>query len=813
MHTNSEDRSSNTLDPDDAETLSDGRQGPSPEISLPDDLKVLENIPDALRDRDQWVCWHNGCRDCHTACEHVVDACPDCEGDISKIPDDPTTGRYAKSNDPKTWTDFKTAVAYHQSDDTDTEGIGYMFAKDGPFVGLDLDGCVTDGALTGGAWNVVNRLDSYTEGSPSGTGLHIICEGFLPDVGNRTTDVKGMKELELYEQGRYFTFTGRHLEQSPETVERRSQELYDLCKEVFEKDSAEQSSAPSVPNDLENRELIEKAKQANDNGKFSRLWSGDTSMHNDDHSRADQALVNKLAFWTGGDRDRIDQLFRESGLCREKWTSRSDYRKRTIDKALEGGTDFYDPSSSSDNHRTNGQADRSDNNNTSDDTDPWAAVRNTYDSNKGEARVEAAGQIIEELQIATHRGSGRVHVWDEDEKVYVNDGDQSIRERLVETLQARFSQHEVNEILGMVRARTYRDTFGAKGFIPVANGDLEVTADEVDLKETTPERGFRNRSPAAWDADADAPIFEDYLEEVVQTEKERHTLQEYVGYALMYWGLPYHKALFLVGPQASGKSTFLNVVQELLGKTTQLSPQQLVDEKFGAIELEDSWANIASDIPSALLGNVGRFKEITAGDRIHAERKYEQGYAIEPTAKHFYSANQLPEIKIDDDAFFRRVLIVAFPKTVPREERDPNLPNQLKMEIDGILRWAVEGLCRLLGNEGFTRDQKPKETRRLWDEHASSIGQFKVRRLEVTGHSQDVEAKHGVYQAYTDFCMENGLPTETQQKLTRVLKRDPRIGQAKRKPEGSERVECYVGVLLYNSDQRGPTRGRARRAS
>jgi putative DNA primase/helicase len=283
----------------------------------------------------------------------------------------------------------------------------------------------------------------------------------------------------------------------------------------------------------------------------------------------------------------------------------------------------------------------------------------------------------------------------------------------------------------------------------------------------------------------------------VKTEAERKTLQEYAGYSLMYWGLPLHKALFLVGPQASGKSTFLNTLQQVLGKTTHLSPQQLVDDEYGAIELEDSWANIASDIPSALLSNVGRFKEITAGDRIRARRIYEQGYTIRPTAKHFYSANQLPEIKIDDNAFFRRVMIVAFPETVPREERDKDLPDRLSLEIDGILRWAVEGLQRLLQNEDFTRDLTPQETRRLWEEHASSIGQFKIRCLNVTGNGEHAVPKDEVYDAYGQFCMDKGLPTESQRKLTRVLKRDPRIGQAKRTPPGFEnQVRCYTGVEL-----------------
>lgn len=735
----------------------------------------LDNIPGELRSENQWVLWSEETRD----------------EDRTKVPKQPN-GRNASSTDSSTWTDFETARQAYRSGDFD--GFGFVFTEEGPFVGVDLDGCVNDGDLTGGAWDIVKRLDSYTEGSPSGTGLHIICRGFLPNLGNKSTDVAGLKELELYDQARYFTMTGRIVDGYGDSVEQRAQELYNLCEEVFGEEKP-QPVGTAEPVNVEDETLIEKAKTAKNGDKFARLWNGDISAYDNDHSRADQALVNLLAYWTGGDRDRIDQLFRQSGLCREKWTGRPDYRQRTIDKALEGRTEFYEPSSPSTDHRTNGHSEH-------DTGDPWDEVRSAHDSNKGKGRMDATAQLITELNPATHRASEELYVWDDSEKVYDDDGEQAIRERLVEELQSRFSQHEVNEILGMVKARTYRDDFGADGFVPVANGDLKVTADAVELADATPERGFRNRSPAEWDPDADAPVFRSYLEQVVKTEEERRTLQEYAGYALMYWGLPYHKALFLVGPQASGKSTFLKVLHDMLGKTTQLSPQQLVDDRFGAIELEDSWANIASDIPSALLSNVGRFKEITAGDPIHAERKYQQGYAIEPTAKHFYSANQLPEIKIDDNAFFRRVLIVAFPETIDRDQRDPNLGEKLRLELDGVLRWAVEGLQRLLDNEGFTRDLTPEETRRLWDEHASSIGQFKIRCLNVTGHSEDVAAKQDVYRAYTEFCMDNGLPTESQQKLTRVLKRDPRIGQAKRKPDGwDKRAKCYVGVQLPTGDE------------
>jgi hypothetical protein len=95
--------------------------------------------------------------------------------------------------------------------------------------------------------------------------------------------------------------------------------------------------------DLADDELLEKAMAAAGGGKFARLWAGDTSMHDGDHSRADLAMLCKLAFWTGGDRARMEQLFNRSGLARDKWRDRPDYRERSIDAALEQTTDYYEP--------------------------------------------------------------------------------------------------------------------------------------------------------------------------------------------------------------------------------------------------------------------------------------------------------------------------------------------------------------------------------------------------------------------------------------------------------------------------------------
>lgn len=760
----------------------------------------FDNIPPELREREAWVCWHVGCRNCHTAFEPHVETCPNCGADTTKIPDDPVTGTYAKSNDPQTWTDFETAVAYHKRGGTKTEGIGFMFDENGPFVGVDLDGCVRDGDLTGGAWNIVKKLDSYTEGSPSGTGLHIIIRAFITSDRNRTADVKGLKELEIYESGRYFTFTGRSLESTPKTVEQRARELHSLCEEVFPSNDKTETRQPQTPVDLDDRELIEKAKQAKKGDKFRRLWDGNTSGY-ESHSEAQQALANKLAFWTGGDEDRMVSLFISSGMCRGDDDVRK-FKKYDMPTALEGKTEFYEPDRQTAGGAPSGDGQATDQPELVDDLSGWDAILALYDQGeKRDGRYEASRRTRDDLKLATDRKSERMYVWNPETAVLEDHGEQAIGELLVDKLGPHWTRHEEGEIIQRVKHQTYRDSFGGP-FVPLRNGDLFVednaSISEFDLKEPTPERAPRARSAARWDKEARCPTFRKFLREAVPTKEERFTLQEYTGYCLMHWAMLLHKALFIVGPTASGKSTFLKVLRALLGAVASVSPHELVNGRFGAIELEHAWANIYTDINSSVLQNIGKFKQILAGEPMHAERKHQQGYEIEPTAKHLYSANRLPDVSIDDDAFFRRILLVSFPTTVPRDERDPKLADRLIDELDGVLLWAVEGLQRLMQNDAFTHDPDPQDTRRRWEEHSSSIGRFKAAALKVTGNQEDdVEAKEAVFTAYTEFCQDQGLSTETQQNLTRQLKRDPRISDAKRTPSYADtQCRCYTGIQI-----------------
>lgn len=280
-----------------------------------------ERVPAALKDEEQWVCWRTESRD----------------EKPTKVPVDPVSGGYARVNHPGTWAGFDAALAsYRERDGLD--GVGFVFRETGPYAGVDLDECVhpASGEVEAWARDIVDRLDSYTEWSPSGTGLHVIVEGAVPDGGNRRGGV------EMYDGHRYFTVTGDHMKGTPQTVQDRAGVLRAVHREhVGGREQTAEDAGERSAVELPDADLIERAMGAANGDKFAALWGGDTSGY-PSHSEADQALCTMLAFWTGGDPGRVEELFGRSGLVRDKWRNRPDYRERTIERAIETCTEFYE---------------------------------------------------------------------------------------------------------------------------------------------------------------------------------------------------------------------------------------------------------------------------------------------------------------------------------------------------------------------------------------------------------------------------------------------------------------------------------------
>jgi hypothetical protein len=274
-----------------------------------------------IRDLRQWLCWRIEERD----------------GKPTKVPYSPLTDQKASSTDPETWAGYEEAVSARREHGYD--GIGFAFTAEVVLCGVDLDACLEPetGEIESWAQEIVEELDSYTEISPSGTGIHVLVRAELPEGRNR----KG--RFEAYDRGRYFTVTGRHLSGTPRSIESRQEQLERVVRRVFgELDSTNghKRLQPEFVSELSDEEIIEKASAADNGEKFSRLWIGDTSRYRS-ASEADAALCSLLAFWAGPDAQRIDNLFRQSGLCREKWIRREDYRRKTIERVLRDRTEFY----------------------------------------------------------------------------------------------------------------------------------------------------------------------------------------------------------------------------------------------------------------------------------------------------------------------------------------------------------------------------------------------------------------------------------------------------------------------------------------
>jgi putative DNA primase/helicase len=250
-------------------------------------------------------------------------------------------GHPASATDPKTWSSFDEVMVAYREPTLALNGIGYVVTGDG-LVGIDFDHCrdpLHGGVIDPDVLQLLLELNTYTEPSPSGTGVRAFCYGILPSGGRR----KG--PFELYDRGRYFTLTGRHVDGFPATIMRRPVELVNIHTAIFGSPSSNGQPAPtprtSAP--VTDQTLIARAMAAKNGDLFRKLWVGDFNDY-PSPSEADLALCGLLAFWCGRDAEWMDALFRQSGLMRPKWDERrgaATYGERTLAAAIAEGHEVY----------------------------------------------------------------------------------------------------------------------------------------------------------------------------------------------------------------------------------------------------------------------------------------------------------------------------------------------------------------------------------------------------------------------------------------------------------------------------------------
>jgi hypothetical protein len=304
-----------------------------------------DGIPDELKALPQWCNWKLEIRQ-------------DRDGNYkwTKPPYQPNNSR-ASSDDPTTWHIFGDVMKGYERfrpwldrphSKLGFQGVGIFFAGD--FVGIDLDHCIADGNLEPWAAEIVANMATYTETSPSGTGVKLWCRGELPT--EKTGRRKG--QIEIYSSGRYFTVTGHHRPDTPREVRECNGELTELWQKVFgdarrpngkskPRKPATAGATSSKTYSPTDEDILGKAGKAANAGKFCDLMDGDTSGYTSP-SEVDMALAMILSFWTL-DASQIERIMRQSKLVRDKWNEprgAGTWIQETIASAIEKTTERYE---------------------------------------------------------------------------------------------------------------------------------------------------------------------------------------------------------------------------------------------------------------------------------------------------------------------------------------------------------------------------------------------------------------------------------------------------------------------------------------
>ncbi|MFB6115871.1 MAG: phage/plasmid primase, P4 family, partial [Candidatus Nanohalobium sp.] len=414
---------------------------------------------------------------------------------------------------------------------------------------------------------------------------------------------------------------------------------------------------------------------------------------------------------------------------------------------------------------------------------------------------------IKTVKLDPARNSKQIWHYDSQEKVWKRGGEDKVSELLYEHLPEKHSKHLEEE----TRTKVHR-------IDPIT---IILKIDEQELRDIERKDYLTSKIPVEYDLQEAAPEkFIEFLEDVTRNQEDMKKLQEFIGYCLMTETAKYEKALMILGPTDSGKSVFLDVVRELIGpeNIAQQSLQDLTNgRKWGLANLVGKIANIDHDLDPEAIEDIGTVKKITSGNPITVEPKWEQPYDYTPTAKHMFSANRTPARDKEDEAFYNRWLTVVFPRSIPREDQDPQLVEKLteEKELKRILNWAIAGYHRLESQGKFTGENGPYATREIWKEWGNSVERFitkfmitrrkKARKMKESEEydkedAQNLECKihtSTAYEVYQKYAVGMDMEVKSKQAFSSEVKKvkgvkhgNIRIGGTQRKGfSGIELVE------------------------
>ncbi|WP_205628430.1 phage/plasmid primase, P4 family, partial [Haloprofundus marisrubri] len=587
----------------------------------------------------------------------------------------------------------------------------------------------------GPSWGEVRAANQYVVGAGSQ----------LDDCDKDWCD-----ECATEEGGRYTLNADREIA----TIE--ASQIVDVLRQdpTYAPKEDEEPETPAPSSSADNSEVLAFALTESNDEKLKRLWRGDYSDYGGDRSEAECALAFKLAFWLQGDKRAVgramDGQLTAEGVSRpslSKWSEREDdgYRSSVLE-AVDKQTEYYTPSS--EKYQAPPAPEEDEEETKSAGVETWGKIRDLYQDteiNSKFARFAAAEKLNAEGAFITPRDTQKLYSYHEPSGLFEVGGVLDVERELQRGLGPHYTQHEKREIVGQLKAQTYvdRDCLNAGEYeddlFCVGNGVINLRT--MEFSEHSPKYCFTRGLKWDYDPDAEAPNIEEFVENITDRRADELTLYEMIGNCL----LPHYdfrSILVLFGRGKNGKSTFYDLVSEFLSREniSGVTMQKMAENRFATKAIVGNLANIAADMPSKKVNDLGTVKALTGSDPIDVEPKGKESYTAVNSAKLMFGANEPPVLGERTEAIQDRLYPIRFSTKFTDNPNDGNpdkvekstLMQQLtkEEEMSGLLNLALAGIRRLYDNGDFSMPESPEERLEYYEQYSDPIKMFRVNCLE-----------------------------------------------------------------------------------
>lgn len=760
------------------------------------------NVPEELKKLKQWGNFHKVWM-------------PE-RNKFTKIPINSMDGSPGKSNDPTTWSGFETALK-GLNRFKNADGLAFYFANG--YVGLDIDH-IKDELETyyQGNHNVVADIqdltkNSYREISLSGEGIHVIFKGKI--TGNRRR--KG--QFEMYQTGRFFALTGNVMSDGLSIESLNKTEMNTLYEYLFGKDKVIElhPEANSItPVDLSVTDIIKKAESSSKVGtRFRMFMEGGWEEFYTSQSEADMAFANDLAFWCGRNFHKMDKIFRNSSLMRDKYDQKHGavtYGVGLLNKAINEAQNIYNP------QKNDGPEVTFKFNNPKNKL----PHRSWDDTGRGQRLNDQFGEVFRWLatdkQWYYYNGS----FWEPDNGQYIENATEKVVNSIktekadlsfaIDTDEVkamkefyRFSKESRSHLAKVHMIDEFKkyvtidhNTFDHENMLlNTESGYVDLTNGE--LKDHDISLLFSEQTATEYSDSTDCPLWDEFLKQIFNNDENLiHYVQKAVGYSLT--GSVAEQVMFMcLGSGRNGKSVFINTIRNLFGTyAKQMNVESIVVHNSGGnansdiARLENTRLVTSSEANEGSRLDESLVKQLTGGDKILARFLYGKEFEYNPKFKIWMATNHLPLIRGTDDGIWRRLKVIPFNVQIPKDKVDKNLEEKLKSEWTGILNWCVQGSI-MWQREGLDDPESVKSASHDYRQSMDPLDAF-VDEMCVSGADYSIKARD-LYDAYKDWAESS---REYQMSMTKFGKE-----MSKKLPRSHDRNGWkYIGIKLKENQKK-----------